>query len=46
MIAKERCTMSENTKKLLEIVSANKELAAKIVGMGKEEINALARNWA
>ena len=35
--------MSENTKKLLEIVSANKELAAKIVGMGKEEINALAK---
>ena len=33
-------------KKLLEIVSANKELAAKVGGMGKEDIIALAENWA
>ena len=30
-------------KKLLEIVSASKELAAKFDGMGKEDIIALAR---
>ena len=30
-------------KKLLEIVSASKELAAKFVGMDKEDIIALAR---
>lgn len=35
--------MTENMKKLLEIVSGSKELAAKICGMGKEEIIALAR---
>lgn len=35
--------MTENTKKLLEIVSGNKELSAKIGGMGKEEIPALTR---
>ena len=35
--------MTENMKKLLEIVSGNKELAAKIGGMGKEEILALAK---
>ena len=35
--------MTENMKKLLELVSGNKELAAKIGGMGKEDIIALAR---
>ena len=35
--------MTENMKKLLELVSGNKELAAKIGGMGKENIIALAK---
>ena len=35
--------MTENMKKLLELVSGNKELASKIGGMGKEEIIALAK---
>lgn len=35
--------MTENMKKLLEIVSASKELAAKINGMGKEDIITLAK---
>jgi len=35
--------MTENMQKLLEIVSGNKELAAKIGGMGKEDIIALAK---
>ena len=32
---KERYAMTENMKKLLEIVSASNELASKIGGMGK-----------
>lgn len=35
--------MSESTKKILEIVSASKELAAKVGGMSKEDIIALAK---
>ena len=35
--------MTENMKKLLELVSGNKELALKIGGMGKENIIALAK---
>ena len=35
--------MTENMKKLLEILSGNKELAAKVGGMGKEDIIALAK---
>jgi len=35
--------MTENMKKLLEIVSASKELAAKVGGMGKEDIIAQAK---
>ena len=35
--------MTENMKKLLELVSGNKELASKIGGMGKEDIVALAK---
>jgi len=35
--------MTENMKKLLELVSGNKELASKIGGMGKEDIIALAK---
>ena len=35
--------MTENMKKLLEIVSGNKELATKVGGMGQEEIIALGK---
>ena len=34
--------MTENMKKLLEIVSASNELASKIGGMGKKDIIVLA----
>lgn len=32
MTTKERCTITENMKKLLELVSGNNELAAKVGG--------------
>lgn len=36
--------MTENMKKLLEIVSGNEELVAKISAMGKDELIALAKS--
>ena len=37
--------MSENLKKLLEMISKNEELTAKISDMEKEELLVLAKEW-